>query len=123
MGAMQLELSNFQPFAANEAVEQEVQDLGGAEQVSAPMIEKSDQDLASLIRSVGMTSITDIDNLVSEFQEARNYLQSEGNRIRAEIARYTALTGAASASVKIIFDAVRAWRTADRAQPIKHEHI
>ena len=112
---MQLEMSNFQPFAANEAVEQEVQDLGGAEQVSAPMIEKSDQDLASLIRSVGMTSITDIDNLVSELQDARNHLQSEGERIRAEIARYTALTGAASASVKIIFDALRAWRTADHS--------
>ena len=112
MGAMQLELSNFQPFAANEAVEQEVQDLGGAEQVSAPLIEKSDQELASLIRSVGMTSITDIDNLVSELQDARNHLHSEGVRIRAEIARYTALTEAASASVKIIFDAVRAWRKA-----------
>ena len=112
---MQLELSNFQPLAANEAVEQEVQDLGGAEQLSAPMIEESDQELASLIRSVGMTSITDIDNLVSELQDARDYLQSEGERIRAEIARYTALTGAASASVKIIFDAVRAWRTADHS--------
>ena len=111
---MQLELSNFQPVAASD--EQEAQDLGDAEQLSAPMIEKSDQDLASLIRSVGMTSITDIDNLVSELQEARNYLQSEGNRIRAEIARYTALTGAASASVKIIFDAVRAWRTADHSR-------
>ena len=119
---MQIELSNFQPLAANEAIEQEVPDLGGAEQLSAPMIE-SDQELASLIRSVGVTSITDIDDLVIELQEARNYLQSEGNRIRAEIARYTALTGAASASVKIIFDAVRAWRTADRAQPIKHERI
>jgi L-alanine-DL-glutamate epimerase-like enolase superfamily enzyme len=111
MDAMQLELSNFQPLAANEAVEQEVQDLGGAEQVLAPIIEKSDQDLASLIRSVGMTSITDIDNLASELQEARNYLHSEGERIRAEIARYTALTEAASASVKIIFDVLRAWRT------------
>jgi hypothetical protein len=100
MDAMQLELSNFQPLAANEAVEQEVQDLGGAEQVLAPIIEKSDQDLASLIRSVGMTSITDIDNLASELQEARNYLHSEGERIRAEIARYTALTEAASASVR-----------------------
>jgi hypothetical protein len=98
MDAMQIELSNFQPLAANEAIEQEVPDLGGAEQLSAPMIE-SDQELASLIRSVGMTSITDIDDLVIELQEARNYLQSEGNRIRAEIARYTALTGAASASV------------------------
>ena len=112
---MQLELSNFQPLAANEAVEQEVQDLGGAEQVSAPIIEKSDQDLASLIRSVGMTSITDIDNLASELQEAKNYLQSEGERIRAEVAHYAALAGAASASVKIIFGAVRAWRKADRS--------
>ena len=71
---MQLELSNFQPLAANEAVEQEVQDLDGAGQLSAPMIE-SDQELASLIRSVGMTSITDIDNLVSELQDVRNHLQ------------------------------------------------
>ena len=104
---MQFELSNFQPLAANEAVEQEVQDLDGAEQLSAPMIER-DQELASLIRSVGMTSITDIDNLVSELQDVRNHLQSEGERIRAEIVRYTALTGAASASVKIILDALRA---------------
>ena len=112
---MQIELSNFQPLAANEAIEQEVPELGGAEQLSAPMIEESDQGLASLIRSVGMTSITDIDNLVSELQDARDYLQSEGERIRAEIVRYTALTGAASASVKIILDALRAWRTADHS--------
>jgi hypothetical protein len=115
MDAMQIELSNFQPLAANEAIEQEVPDLGGAEQLSAPMIEESDQGLASLIRSVGLTSITDIESLVSELQEAKNYLQSEGERIRAETARYVALTGAASASVKIIFDALRAWRTADHS--------
>ena len=109
---MQLELSNFQPLAANEA---EAPDLAGAEQLSEPMIEDSDQGLASLIRSVGITSITDIDNLVSELQEARDYLQSEGERIRAETVRYISLTGAASASVKIIFDALRAWRTADHS--------
>ena len=39
MDAMQLELSNFQPLAANEAIEEEVPDLGGAEQLSEPMIE------------------------------------------------------------------------------------
>ena len=83
--------------------------------LSAPVIETSDQDLASLIRSVGMTSITDIERLVGELQEARDYLQSEGERIRAETAHYIALTGAASASVKIIFDALRAWRTADHS--------
>jgi hypothetical protein len=108
---MQLELSNFQPLAANEAIEEEVPDLGGAKELLAPMIETSDHDLASLVRSVGITSITDIDNLVSELQEARDYLQSEGERIRAEVAHYAALAGAASASVKIIFDVLRAWRT------------
>ena len=108
---MQLELSNFQPLAANEGIEEEVPDLGSAEQLSEPMIEDSDQGLASLIRSVGLTSLTDIDNLVSELQEARDYLQSEEERIRAETVRYISLTGAASASVKIIFDVLRAWRT------------
>jgi hypothetical protein len=115
MDAMQLDLSNFQPLAANEAIEEEVPDLGGAEQLSEPMIETSDHDLASLIRSVGLTSITDVESLVSELQEVRNYLQSEGERVRAETARYIALTGAASASVKIIFDTLRAWRTADHS--------
>ena len=109
---MQLELSNFQPLAADEAIEEEVRDLGGAkQQLSEPMIEESNQGLASLIRSVGTTSITDIDNLVSELQGARDHLQSEGERIRAEVAHYAALAGAASASVKIIFDVLRSWRT------------
>jgi hypothetical protein len=72
---MQLELSNFQPLAANEATELEVPDLGGAE----PMIEEGDQGLASLIRSVGMTSITDIESLVSELQDVRNYRNQKGS--------------------------------------------
>jgi hypothetical protein len=61
-----------------------------------------------------MTSIEDIDNLVSELQEARSYLQSEGERVRAEVAHYAALAEAASASVKTIFDVLRAWRTTGR---------
>ena len=114
---MQLELSNFQPVTASEAIEEEEPGLGGAEQPSEPTVQESDQGLASLIRSVGMTSIADIDNLVIVLQEVRDHLQSEGERVRAETARYIALTGAASASVNIIFDALRAWRTADHAAP------
>jgi hypothetical protein len=108
MDAMQLELSNFQPLAPNE---EEAPDLGGAEQPLPPVIETS--NLASLIRSVGMTSITDIERLVGELQKTRDYLQAEGERVQAETVQYIALTGAASASVKIIFGALRAWRTAD----------
>ena len=101
---MDLELSNFQPAAASEVVEQEVLDLGG-DQVTpgAPL-------LASLIRQVGMASITHIDQLIDELEDARDYLKSEEERIQAETARYTALTQAASASVKVIFDTLREWR-------------
>ena len=53
MDVMKLELSNFQPLGPNE---EEVPDLNGAEQPLAPVIETSDHDVASLIRSVGMTS-------------------------------------------------------------------
>ena len=73
---MQLELSNFQPLAANE---EEAPDLAGAEQLSEPIIEESDQGLASLIRSVGLTSITDIDNLVSELQRRKTTCDQKGS--------------------------------------------
>ena len=59
---MQLELSNFQPLALNEDEVPEP-DLGGAPQPLPPVIETSNHDLASLVRSVGMTSITDIERL------------------------------------------------------------
>jgi hypothetical protein len=111
---MKFGLSNFPTVATNEVIEQEVLDLGDAEQLTAPLTE-SDQELASLIRHVGMTSIADIDQLINELEEARDYLKSEEKRIRAETARYTALTQAASASVKIIFDAVRDWRKAGKS--------
>ena len=111
---MKFGLSNFPSVATNDVIEQEVLDLGDAEQLTAPLTE-SDQDLASLIRHVGMTSISDIDQLIGELEEARDYLKSEEERIRAETARYTALTQAASASVKIIFDAVRDWRKAGKS--------
>ena len=67
MDVMKLELSNFQPLAPNE---EEAPDLDGAEQPLAPVIETRDHDLASLIRSVGMTSITDIERLVGELQRS-----------------------------------------------------
>jgi|tagenome__1003787_1003787.scaffolds.fasta_scaffold13471306_1 hypothetical protein len=47
---MQLELLNFQHVASNESIKDEVSDPDGAEQLSQPRIEESDQVLASLIR-------------------------------------------------------------------------
>ena len=103
-----MKMTNFQAVAANLVAEGDVCDLACAKPATPP---ETDTQIAPIIQKLGATSISDIDNLVSELQEAKDYLQSEGERIRAETARYVALTGAASASVKIIFDVLRAWRT------------
>ena len=109
---MKLEMTNFQAEAANLVAAGDVCDLACAKPDTQP---ETDTEIAPIIQKLGATSIADIDNLVSELQEARDYLQSEGERIQAETVRYISLTGAASASVKIIFDALRAWRTADHS--------
>ena len=98
---MKLEMTNFQAVAANLVAEGDVCDLACAKPATQP---ETDTEIAPIIQKLGATSIADIDNLVSELQEARDYLQSEEERIRAETVRYISLTGAASASVKIIFD-------------------
>jgi hypothetical protein len=58
--------------------------------------------IAPLIQKVGASSIAEIEKLIEELQEARDFLQSEGERIQRETAHYTNLTQMASASVKII---------------------
>ena len=74
----------------------------------------------------GATSIADIDKLMRELETARNYLQSEGERVRRMTARYAHLAETASASVKIIAESLGTWRNAEtvsrenRALPRAH---
>jgi hypothetical protein len=69
----------------------------------------------------GATSIADIGKLMGELQTARDYLQSEGERVRQMMARYAHLAETASASVKIMADSIGRWRNsykqADLALP------
>jgi hypothetical protein len=50
--------------------------------------------------------------MIGELQEAKDFLQSEGERVQRETEQYTTLTQMASASVKIISDTVAKWREA-----------
>jgi hypothetical protein len=81
-----------------------------------------DAEIAPFIRSVGASSVAELDQLMAKLQATKNFLQSEGERVQREAARYTNLTQTASASIKIIFDTVREWRRAghpvgDEARP------
>src|SRR5262249_54795849 len=89
----------------------ENRDLVNVEASSTPKTE-TDAAIALLSRKVGATSIAEIEKLIGELQETKNFLQSEADRIERETARYMILPQMASASVKIIFDTVSGWRQA-----------
>jgi hypothetical protein len=61
----------------------------------------------------GAISIAEIEKLMEELRNARDYLKSEGERVRRINARYSHLTRTASASVKIIAESMGKWRTTD----------
>jgi len=100
------------------AIESETRDLVHAEAPSTPTAE-TDVEIARLVQKVGATSIAEIEKLIGELQEAKDFLQSEGERIERETARYTNLAQTASASVKIIFDTVQEWRKA--GHPVRNQ--
>jgi hypothetical protein len=105
---MKLEMRTPQ---ALEALEGEIRDLVHAD---APTMRETETDaeIEPLIQKVGATSIAEIEKLMGELREAKDFLQSEGERIQRDTARYTNLAQTASTSVKIILETVCEWRKA-----------
>jgi hypothetical protein len=96
---------------ALDIIESETRDLVPAEAPSTPKSE-TDVEIAPLVQQVGATSIAEIEKMIGELQEAKDFLQSEGERVQRETEHYTTLTQMASASLKIISDTVAKWREA-----------
>ena len=65
------------------------------------------------IFAFGDNSIGEIEKLMEELRVARDYLRSEGERVRSINARYAHLTRTASASVKIIAESMGKWRVTE----------
>ena len=110
---MKLEMTNFRAVVANLVAEGEVCDVAHPD-VSTQT--ETGTEIAPLIQQIGDTSIAEIDRLMAELQEAKSYLQSEGERIEREMVRYTNLTQMASFTAKIIFDAISQWHPASNQQ-------
>ena len=62
------------------------------------------------IVAFGDASIGEIEKLIEELRAARDYLRSEGERVKSINARYAHLTRTASDSVKIIAESMGKWR-------------
>ena len=69
----------------------------------------------------GARSIADIDKIMAELQMARDYLQSEAERVRRVNGRYAHLAQTASASVKIIAENLGSWRKVEKVSPARSE--
>jgi hypothetical protein len=109
---MKVEMTNFRAIATNLVAEGEVCDLAHPDSTQT----ETGTEIAPLIQQIGDTSIAEIDRLMAELQEAKSYLQSEGERIEREMVRYTNLTQMASFTAKIIFDAISQWHPARNQQ-------
>ena len=71
-----------------------------------------DDKFTSLIQKIAATSVEELDRLIGELQQAKAYLQSEGERIERETMGYVQLSQTALESVRIISETVGEWRKA-----------
>jgi uncharacterized phage infection (PIP) family protein YhgE len=69
--------------------------------------EPAAENLGNLLRQVSKTSIGEIDNLISELQTLRRKLQTDGDRIERDIAKYAELNQQVMQLTTIISDSVK----------------
>ena len=79
-----------------------------------PGAEAAVNNVNTLIQRVAGTSLSEIENLISELEGLRDLLHAEGQRVQREISGYAQLSGQAMKSTRIIAENVAQWkRTAE----------
>src|SRR4030081_1975540 len=86
--------------------------LGSTEPALEPSTEATVNSVNSLIQRVAGTSLSEIENLISELESLRDLLHAEGQRVQREISGYAQLSHAAMRSTRMISDNVARWRVA-----------
>jgi hypothetical protein len=64
----------------------------------------------SLLGTVGESSVKEIDGVIAELQQLRDFLQSEGDRVRGEVAKYAEMNQGALACVEKFTSAIEPWK-------------
>jgi hypothetical protein len=67
---------------------------------------------SSVMQRVAVTSVAEIDSLISELERLRDFLRQESVRIQREIEGYARLSEEATKSTKIIAESVSQWKNA-----------
>jgi hypothetical protein len=73
--------------------------------------EQAASNISSLLDRVSGSSVTEIDSLIADLSNVRDFLQTEGERVQREIASYAQLSQVAMTSVKIIAESMSQWKS------------
>jgi hypothetical protein len=72
--------------------------------------EQAVTSIHSLLDRVSGSSVTEIDGLIADLRNVRDFLKAEGDRVQREIASYAQLSQVAMTSVKIIAESMSQWK-------------
>ena len=86
--------------------------VNAAETPVDPSAEATVNNVNSLIQRVAGTSLSEIENLISELEALRDLLHAEGQRVQREISGYAQLSQAAMKSTRMVSDNVAQWKRA-----------
>ena len=96
------------------AVEGEMRDLvrgvAAARKATADASTEAADGVLPVIARIAAASLEEIDKLIRDLQDSRNYLQAEADRIQREAARYSELSDNALQAAKIITQHLGGWR-------------
>ena len=76
-----------------------------------PASEQAASNINSLLDRVSGSSVTEIDSLIADLSNVRDFLKTEGERVQREIASYAQLSQVAMTSVKIIAESMTQWKS------------
>jgi len=89
-----------------------------------PLPEASEQavtNITGLLDRVSGSSVNEIDRLMADLRNVRDFLASEGERVQREIQSYAQLSQVAMTSVKIIAESMTQWNALVNDGRLEHE--
>jgi hypothetical protein len=77
-------------------------------------------NINSLVQRVAGNSLREMQNVIWELENLRDFLQSEGERVQREISNYAQLTQAAMSSTRTIADNIVPWKKVAETKRAAH---
>jgi hypothetical protein len=78
----------------------------------APHADAAVGQVNSVIDRVSSASVKEIEKLIAELENLRDFVQTEGQRVQREISGYAQMSQSAMSSTKIMVESVAKWKAA-----------